>query len=241
MQPPSPIAGYLAALSREFSFDRPLSRRVRREVEDHLLESAERAGGEASLDAQRQAIASFGAPDEIASRYATQSLTRQASRAGTFDLLAIAGLFVAMKARDATLGLATWQAGAPLRTLSAIGTFIDHAAVLAALGLGVAGVRAHSAAGADHRLAELTAATFAAACVLSAAATAALLVAVLAGDAALTARLRLAGDAVVAVPAGPALSIAVEIGLAAGLGYHAVRLLRNAAPVDPTPGMVDSA
>ena len=36
MRPPVPIAEYLDRLTRELRFDPQLSRRVRREIEDHL-------------------------------------------------------------------------------------------------------------------------------------------------------------------------------------------------------------
>jgi len=57
------ITEYIDALARELRFDVPLSRRVRREVEDHLWESIANEPNSDPIEAQHRAIARFGAGD----------------------------------------------------------------------------------------------------------------------------------------------------------------------------------
>ena len=51
MQPSVLVTKYLDQLTRELSFDPELSRRVRREVEDHLLDAISEDGGDDPKDA----------------------------------------------------------------------------------------------------------------------------------------------------------------------------------------------
>jgi hypothetical protein len=93
------IPEYAEKLASELAFDPPLARRVRREVEDHLLEAVSADRGCDRTEAERRAIASFGEPRAIAAQFAVGSLARQARRAGAAGSLLVAAVFVAMKAR----------------------------------------------------------------------------------------------------------------------------------------------
>ena len=53
------LTEYLDALARELRFDVPLSRRVRREVEDHLWEIIANEPNTDPIEAQRCAVARF--------------------------------------------------------------------------------------------------------------------------------------------------------------------------------------
>jgi hypothetical protein len=57
MPQPDIISDYLDTLSRELSFDVPLARRVRQEVEDHLSEAVAAEPGADAGEAQRRASA----------------------------------------------------------------------------------------------------------------------------------------------------------------------------------------
>ena len=93
------IAEYADRLAGELAFDPELARRVRREVEDHLLEVVSRDPGGDRIAAEKRAIANFGEPRAIAHQFAVGSLAGQAKRAGAAAVLAVAAVFVAMKAR----------------------------------------------------------------------------------------------------------------------------------------------
>lgn len=62
------IEQYLAQLRQALRVSPSLKERILCEVEEHLLEGAEReeAGGAAPEEAQRRVIARFGAPEEVA-------------------------------------------------------------------------------------------------------------------------------------------------------------------------------
>ena len=80
MSQPGPVADYLDALARELSYDGTLARRVRIEVEDHLWEAAAARPGGPTPDNQRQAIAAFGDPGELATCYVSASLLSRVRR-----------------------------------------------------------------------------------------------------------------------------------------------------------------
>src|SRR5258706_14869054 len=92
MQPSVLVTKYLDQLTRKLSFDPELSRRGRREVEDHLLEAIGDDGGDDPKDAA--AIARVGDPREIARQYAPLSLLQQARRGGGILILASAAIVV---------------------------------------------------------------------------------------------------------------------------------------------------
>ena len=95
------ISDYLDSLVGALSFDRPLSGRVRQEVEDHLREAVAADPAGDGPEAERRAIANFGDPRVIAAEFAMVSLAKQTRRVGAAIILVIAGVFIAMKARVA--------------------------------------------------------------------------------------------------------------------------------------------
>jgi hypothetical protein len=140
MPKPVSVAEYLDALTRELRFDVQLSQRVRHEVEDHLLDAiGDDASGDPS-EAQRQAIARFGDPHEIARQYAPLSLLQQVRRVGAIIVVAIAAILVLMKGRGALYQFLQWRLNADwLGGLGTIGSTIDRYAFQVALGLGILG------------------------------------------------------------------------------------------------------
>jgi hypothetical protein len=121
------VTEYLDALTRELRFDLQLSRRVRQEVEDHLLDAiGDDRGGDPS-EAARLAIARFGDPRDIARQYAPLSLLRQARRVGAMLIFAIAAVLILMKGRIVWYGFSQWPLNADwLGGLSTIGPVIDR-------------------------------------------------------------------------------------------------------------------
>jgi HAAS domain-containing protein len=99
------IAEYLERLAGLLAFDPQLSRRVRREVEDHLREAAAADLSGDAREAERRAVAAFGDPRAIAAQFAAVSLAKRARRAGAATVLLTAAVFVAMKARLMWYGL----------------------------------------------------------------------------------------------------------------------------------------
>ena len=102
------ISDYLDSLTAALSFDRSLSRRVREEIEDHLREAMAADPARDRREAERRAIAACGAPGAIAAEFAAIALARQTSKLCNGVMLAIAGIYVAMKARM------VWYAATPL-------------------------------------------------------------------------------------------------------------------------------
>jgi hypothetical protein len=139
MQQSGIVTEYLDALVRDLSFDIPLSRRVRQEVEDHLLETAADEPDGGSIESQRRAIARFGDPREIARQYAASSLLVQTRRVGMIVVLALAGIFIAMKGRGAWYGLMQWGLSDPFKRIGMIGLTIDLYAFRIALAVGLIG------------------------------------------------------------------------------------------------------
>jgi hypothetical protein len=140
MQEPSPVIEYLDALSGEFGFDIALSRRVRSEIEDHLWESVAHETGEDSIEAQNRAIARFGDPREIARQYAASSLLSQTRHVGFIALLALIGIYVAMKGRGAWYGLMQWELSDHFKEIAATWISIDFNAFRIALAIGIVGL-----------------------------------------------------------------------------------------------------
>jgi hypothetical protein len=111
------ITEYAELLAEKLSFDPSLSRRVRREVEDHLWEAmASSAAGSARATAE-QAIARFGDPQALAAEFATTRLAQETQRATAAAILLVGATLVAMKARVAWYGFAQWQLDTELRAL----------------------------------------------------------------------------------------------------------------------------
>lgn len=214
------IADYADALAGKLAFDRRLARRVRQEVEDHLRDAVAADPGHDPAKAERRAIAAFGDPQAIAAQLAAGALAQQARSAAAAIILAIGGIFIAMKARLGWYVLTQWAVSDEARALSEMVGMLDRFAFWLAVALG--------AAGWAYIVARATPARFHAACRnqsrrifrLCAAATAVLVAAVVA-DGVLTA-LRLGDTAVSAAFLIPVLSMAAEI---AGAGLLVGRLL----------------
>jgi hypothetical protein len=139
MSPPSPIADYLDALGLELAFDPPLSRRVRREVEDHLREAATTDPTEQTLEAERRAIGRFGNAVEIAAQYRAAALYARMRRSGALLIVAAAGVFFAMKARASWYGLMQWEISRQLKAVSGVALPIDRCSFLLGSVLAIAG------------------------------------------------------------------------------------------------------
>jgi len=134
------VTEYLDKLSRELRFDPQLTRRVRREVEDHLLNAIGDDTDDDSSEAARRAIAKFGDPREIAQQYAPLSLLQQARRVGSILLVAIAAILVLMKGRVALYDVLQWRLNTDwLGWLGAIGPPIDRYVFQASLVFGILG------------------------------------------------------------------------------------------------------
>jgi hypothetical protein len=113
----TPIEKYVVELRRRLPGDPLLRRRVLAETEAHLRESAAEVG-------EAEAVARFGAPEEIASGFADLAV-RRASAAAAVSLLAAAAAFLAgyvvaentlppapWPSADATPGYLRWKADA---------------------------------------------------------------------------------------------------------------------------------
>lgn len=135
MYQPSIITEYIDSLTHELRFDRALAQRVRREVEDHLWESAD----DASLEAQRRAIAMFGSPREIAGQYAALSLWRQARRTITLVIVAMALIFVSMKLRMSWYQFLHWGLSADMQEVGIAGMFVARCGFMLAFAVATIG------------------------------------------------------------------------------------------------------
>jgi hypothetical protein len=139
MSQPSSITAYLDELTRELAFDPALCRRVRHEVHDHLCEAVDAERGEAAAGAAQRAIARFGRPREIAAQYKALAVYARMRRAGTIVVLAVAGIFFAMEGRVVWYGLVQWPVSDELQALGAGLLPIDRYAFLSAALLAILG------------------------------------------------------------------------------------------------------
>jgi hypothetical protein len=96
------MTAYLDQLTRELSFDPSLARRMRAEAEDHLQEAVASDPMGGTTEAERRAIARFGAARDIATQCAVPSLVKQVKNAGAAATLIAVGVLIAMKIRIAT-------------------------------------------------------------------------------------------------------------------------------------------
>jgi hypothetical protein len=133
---PGPIADYLDALARELCFDTALSRRVCAEIEDHLWQATD---GYVSIESQRQALANFGDPRDLARQYMTASLLAQLQRVGLAMIGASIVIYGAMKARVAWYVMMQWEVTAEWEGVRAVGLTIDRWGFLAAISIALAG------------------------------------------------------------------------------------------------------
>jgi hypothetical protein len=138
MQSPDLIDDYVERLAGKLDFDRSLSRRVCREVEDHLREAAATDATNDVAAAERRSVANFGDPDAIAAQFAVISLAKQSRRTSSASILGIAAIFIAMKGRVAWYAAAQWTTNIDPRSIVAIVGSVDRYAfrfsVIAAIG-----------------------------------------------------------------------------------------------------------
>jgi cysteine sulfinate desulfinase/cysteine desulfurase-like protein len=119
------IEDYLDTLEGTLGFDRALARRVRLEVEDHLREAvAEEPAGDPS-GAERRAVARFGDPRAVARPFVALSLARHGRRSALAGILAIAGIFAAMKIRVASYAPVAPHLGG-LRDVADLALLVDR-------------------------------------------------------------------------------------------------------------------
>ena len=228
MRPPVPIAEYLDRLTSELRFDPRISRRVRREIEDHLLDAVADSTGTNPEDAARQAVARFGDPRLIARQYAPASLLQQTRRLGGIMILAIAAILVLMKGRVALYDLLQWRLNSDrLGGLGAIAPAIDRHMFQMSLVLGILGWvyiasrRAPSTINSEyqHQLER---------CLLSSATASGLLIGAVVLDTILGGmRIFYAGMSLAAVI--PLLSIVIEIGLVGAIAIELRKMVRRKA------------
>jgi hypothetical protein len=117
------ISEYVDRLASKLAFDPSLSRRVRREVEDHLREAVSADPTADRREAEQRAVSNFGDPQTIAAQFAVVSLAKHARRVGIVAMVVIASVFVAMKARltwYAVMECSTDQMGALGQTVVSI-------------------------------------------------------------------------------------------------------------------------
>jgi hypothetical protein len=225
MPPRAPVADYLDELTRELGFDRPLARRVRQEVEDHLCEAIA-AKGDATLETQAQAVIEFGAAREIARQYAALALMRQARRSGAIMIVAAGAVYIAMKGRIAWYGLMQWALSDGLQPVGKVVLAIDRAAYILAFLLGVVAWAYISSRRVAPRLAADCRTQLKRSLLLTTAAACPMIVSVIA-DATVTELRLLAERPPVAVVMIPLLSIAIEMGFAAVLVTAIAKTLRS--------------
>jgi len=221
------ISDYVDRLARELDFDRSMSIRVRQEVADHLWEAVAADAAGNLPEVQRRAVANFGDPHVIAAQFAVVSVARHSRRTGVAAILAIAGVFIAMKARVGWYAALEWVVGDDVRALSGVVALIDRYTFWLAVVIGLAGwayIRSCRVPAAFHPTYLKQLRRF---FLLCAAATAALFVAVM-SDGVLTA-LWLSGTELSARSVVPILSMTIEIACAVVLVLHIRNLTRRTA------------
>jgi hypothetical protein len=220
------IADYLDRLERELSFDISLSRRVQREVEDHLLEAADQPDLD-WMEAQRRAIANFGDPREIARQYAASSVSAQTRRLGLAAVLALIGIHLAMKGRFVWYGMLHWELGDHLKDLATSWIPIDVIAFRIALAVGIVGLGYLATRRAPISFHQEYGRRVKHCAVLFIATAGALLASVVIDT--IFVGLRLLEVTVLAPALIPALSIGMEIGLVGALVLHIRKTIRRTA------------
>ena len=133
------ISDYLDLLVGALSFDRPLSERVRQEVEDHLREAVAADPADDGPEAERRAITNFGDPRVIAAEFAMVSLAKQTRRVGAAIILVIAGVFIAMKARVAWYAVTQCAISDDIQAVCGIVGSIDRYAFWLSVIIGIGG------------------------------------------------------------------------------------------------------
>jgi hypothetical protein len=139
MGEPRIIADYVDSIGAKLSFDPSLSRRVRREIEDHLWEAVARSASGDERAAAAQAVANFGDPQVLAAELAINRLARNTHAVGAAAILFVGGALIAMKARMAWYETARWQLEDARRALATVIGTVDRCAFWLAAALAVSG------------------------------------------------------------------------------------------------------
>ena len=122
------ISEYLDALQAALDFDRSLSRRVRIEFEDHLREAMAADPSEDRWEAERRAIARCGDPRAIAAELAVISLAKRTKRLATSVVLVLLGVLLAMKGHIAWYAAMQWVINDDMKPLAtSIGAIARYA------------------------------------------------------------------------------------------------------------------
>jgi hypothetical protein len=133
------ISDYLETLAGALSFDRPLSRRVRHEAEDHLRAAVAADPSGDGPEAERRAIAGFGDPHVIATQFAVVSLANHTRRVGGVLILVMDGVFIAMKGRVAWYTIMQCGISDDIRAASGIVGLVDRCSFWLSVIIGVGG------------------------------------------------------------------------------------------------------
>ena len=221
------ISEYLESLADALSFDRSLSRRVRQEVEDHLWETIAADPIGDRLEAERRAIANFGDPHVIAAQFAIVSLAKQTRRFGVAVILAVAGVFVVMKARVAWYAATQWAMSDDMRAIGGIVGLIDRYSFWLSVIVGITGFAYISVRGIPQGLYPAYRKRLDRFFLLCAAATGALIVSII-SDGVLTA-LQLVEKEIRAAFLIPIFSMAIEIACAGVLVFQIRRIAQRMA------------
>jgi hypothetical protein len=178
---------FLDSLAAALSFDRALARRVRKEFEDHLQQAMAADQSEDRKAVARRAVARLGDPRTIAAELAVTALAERAKRLAGGLVLALLGVLLSMKGHVAWYAAMQWRIPEDMQSLAVTIGAIDRYTFLTAIFVGAAswvyGSRRRRPADYLHRT---YCRAFYRFCLLSAAATAALVVCIL-GDGVLAA------------------------------------------------------
>jgi len=223
------IADYLDELSTALSFDRVLSRCVREEVEDHLREAVAADPGADRREAEARAIARFGDPFLIAAHFVGVSLRRRTRWVGAAVMVALAGIFIMMKARHAWYALVEWPLGDDMRALASAVGRVDAYAFWISVVIGLGGFAYISAFPTTLNSQYRTRVRWF--CLMCAAAMAALAISIV-SDGVLTS-LRMIGTDFSGAALIPIASMAVEITCAAALTLQIRAISRLLAALTP--------
>jgi hypothetical protein len=138
VHPRDPIADFGDAVARELSFDPPLARRLRVEVEDHLHEAfADRTSSETALP---DGVHAFGDPRAFARQFLAMALLSLARRAAAVTALAVVGMFGAMEARAVWYGWVNWPVSERLAAANTVGHPVDRFAFALAAAFALSGL-----------------------------------------------------------------------------------------------------
>jgi hypothetical protein len=112
------ISEYLDALQAALDFDRSLARRVCSEFEDHLREALAADPSDNRWEAERRAIAKCGEPRAIAAELSVISLAKRTKRLAIAVVLVLLGVLLAMKGHIAWYAAMQWLINDDMKPLA---------------------------------------------------------------------------------------------------------------------------